>query len=78
MIVGLNVGSFLKLKVEMDASGRQLGDVYKVTRVSDTRVHYELHKGVNPRSGWQKGMMSPSSINFYWEILPDKPNREFM
>lgn len=74
----VRVGTLLKFITEMEASGREVGDIYKVTSVSPTRISYQFVRGATPRGGWERGNLSPSSLRQYWEVLPSVPNAQYM
>lgn len=74
----VRVGTLLKFITEMEASGREIGDIYKVTSVTPTRIAYKFVRGAVPRYGWEKGNLSPSSLRQYWEVLPNLPNAQYM
>lgn len=74
----VKVGTLLKFITEMEASGREVGDIYKITSVSPTRISYQFVRGAIPRGGWERGHLSPSNLRQYWEVLPSVPNAQYM
>ena len=60
-------------------SGRKVGDVYKITRISSTNcVFYTLFSGGKPHSGWNSGSLSEDRVSLYFELIPARPNDRFI